>query len=227
MSGLPRAPRGHLHEYAPGVLVHSPKHGYLSRRSHSLISSRIAQIDRNQLELIRKKNGFCMGGVLFLTSASAVDVGVALVAHGAIAPIPFSVGGVDAHAVVGAAREVCRRVTPGGAAVAAAVPDGPIQHDGHGEVAGPVKISAVAAAGAAATEPLGVRHEHVARLGGAVVLKGDVPRLVLVHVVGVEAGGYRGLAASHAGARRRGNGGRRRRSAQGHAAGHVHLIGVH
>ncbi|BAS81495.1 Os02g0808350 [Oryza sativa Japonica Group] len=76
-----------MHEYDPSVLVHSPKHAYLSGRSHSLISL-----------------------------ASTVKVGVSLVALGAVASVSGAINGVDAVAVDAPAR-VVRHVTSSGAAV--------------------------------------------------------------------------------------------------------------
>ena len=69
------------------------------------------------------------------TSASAVEVGVPLVALLAVAPVAGAVGGGDALAVPTPAR-VVRHVLLGGAAVAD-VPDSPVEHDGRGEVVGP------------------------------------------------------------------------------------------
>ena len=66
------------------------------------------------------------------TSASAIEVGVPLVALLAVAPIAGAVGGGDALTVPAPAR-VVRHVLLGGAAVAG-VPDGPVEHDGHVEL---------------------------------------------------------------------------------------------
>lgn len=42
---MPLVPGGQLQWYDPSVFVHTPKHGYSFARSHSLMSSRIAQIE--------------------------------------------------------------------------------------------------------------------------------------------------------------------------------------
>nr|CAB3451436.1 unnamed protein product [Digitaria exilis] len=132
------------------------------------------------------------------TSASTVEVGVPLVPLGTDAPVAVAVGGVDAL-VVGAPARVVRGVALGGAAPAAAgVPDGPVEHDGHGEVAGPVEEGLVTV-----IEPGGLHQEHVvARRGIDGECLAPLPLLEpqRVGLVEVHPWRYRALAAPHAGA---------------------------
>ncbi len=88
--------------------------------------------------------------------ASTVEVGVPLVANGAVAAVPLAVAGVEALAVRAPAR-VVRPVAHGDVAVAG-VPDGPVEHDGDGEVVGSVEEGAIAVGG---VDPLVLRHEHI------------------------------------------------------------------
>ena len=88
------------------------------------------------------------------TCASIVEVRVAFVAHGAVAPVPGAVDGVEALAARAPAGEV-GRVLAGGAAVVD-VANGPVEHEGHREVVGAVEEDLVGV-----VEPLGVDEEHV------------------------------------------------------------------
>ena len=167
------------------------------------------------------------------TFAPAIVVGVALVALGAVAPVPVAVTGVDAHAVGAPARVVGRgEVAPGGAAVAG-VPDGPVEHDVHGEVVGAVEVDgAVAVRG---VDPPVLRQVHVPANRAALqdgrsrraVQQNGVPSLALleaddVGLVDVDAVGYAALAAPLAGEpHRRAGGDRLRRPADGRAAADV------
>jgi hypothetical protein len=133
------------------------------------------------------------------TSASTVEVRVTLVPLEAAAPVAGTVGGVDAVAVRAPAR-IVRRVTLRGAAVVD-VPDGPVEHQGHGKVVGAIKIRALAVL---EVEPGGVHEEHVVARR-YVAGEGRVPlRCVevveLVRLEEVDAGRYLTLAAPHPGA---------------------------
>jgi hypothetical protein len=147
-----------------------------------------------------------------------VEVRVALVPLDAGAPVAGAVGGVDALAV-GAPTGIVRRVALGGAA-AADVPHSPVEHDGHGEIAGAVEVRAVAVLEA---EPVGVHEEHVVARR-CVAGEGRVPLpplevVDLVRLEEVDAGRYLALAAPHAGARPRD--GVLGRPAHGHAPADV------
>jgi hypothetical protein len=151
------------------------------------------------------------------TCASTVEVGVSLEPLAAVASIAGAVAdGVEAVAV-GAPARVVRGVALGGAAVAD-VPDGPVEHDGHGEVVGPVQEAAVAVA-----EPRRLHQEHVVAPGDDDVGgEGRVElRLLQAQRVGLEvvdAGRYVALAAPDAGAGPLPRDGVLRRPAHGRAA---------
>lgn len=91
-----------------------------------------------------------------ITCASAVEVGVTLVAIGAPAPVSDAVAGVEALAPLAPAR-VLGGVALGDPAVAD-VPNRPVEHDGHVEVVGSVEVGAIAVRG---VDPLVLHQEHV------------------------------------------------------------------
>lgn len=174
------------------------------------------------------------------TCASTVKVGVAVVAIGALAAVSDTIGGVDAIAV-GAPAPVVRPVALGDVAVGD-VPDGPVEHDGHGEVAGSVEEGAIAVVG---VDPPVLRHEHVLAFSGVemaedgfrrreLLLVGDVSRWFLcliqreyVRLVDVESAGHGVLAAPRlAGALARQVTLRLRPPARGCAASDVVIVGV-
>jgi len=90
------------------------------------------------------------------TYASTVEVGVALVASQAAAPVPWAVGGVGALAERAPASKI-GVVAPAGGAVAD-VPDGPVEDERHREVSAPVRVDTVAVRGG---QPVSLHQEHV------------------------------------------------------------------
>ncbi|KAB8089427.1 hypothetical protein EE612_014359 [Oryza sativa] len=163
--------------------------------------------------------GTCLSvGTLLYTCASTVKVGVAVVAIGALAAVSDTIGGVDAIAV-GAPAPVVRPVALGDVAVGD-VPDGPVEHDGDGEVVGPVEVGAVPVGG---VDPPVLHHERVPARSRVLAEDSPLGFLEALNgrlVVG-DIGWYPALAAPNAGARRRRHGVPLRRSADGRAAGDV------